>query len=85
MGCTLVEGHETLRGQTLSVAVPNLGITVLALKERLVEQVKVPANKQRISADGLGFLRDELSLAHYNVPREEALTLSIKERGGRRK
>jgi splicing factor 3A subunit 1 len=33
----------------------------------------------------VGFLRDELSLAHYNVGPEVTLVLSMRERGGRKK
>lgn len=55
------------------------------LQDRLADVLGVPANKQRISREGLGFLRDELSLAHYNVTPEVQLQLGVKERGGRKK
>lgn len=85
VACAAVEGHETLTGQTVPVHAPSLGLTVLAFKDLLVPALAIPANKQRLSAEGLGFLRDELSLAHYNVAPGDTLQLSIKERGRRRK
>lgn len=54
-------------------------------QERLAEVLNVPANRQRISHEGLGFLHDELSLAHYNVSPDVQLQLGVKERGGRKK
>jgi hypothetical protein len=40
---------------------------------------------QKLAREGAGFMRDELSLAHYNVSPEVVLTLGLKERGGARK
>lgn len=42
-------------------------------------------NKQKLHREGAGFLRDELSLAHYNVGADITLTLGTRERGGRKK
>ena len=43
------------------------------------------ANKQRLTRDGCGFMKDEFTLAFYNVSPEVILTLSTKERGGKKK
>ena len=43
------------------------------------------ANKQKISAAGLGFLMDKKTLAFYNLAGGSEVTLSLKERGGRKK
>ncbi len=51
-----------------------------ALKERLSSVVALPPGKQKLARDGVGFLRDEPSLAHYNVGPEVVLTLGLKER-----
>ena len=42
-------------------------------------------NKQRLSRDNVGFLKDEFSLAHYNVSPDVMLHLSTKDRGKGRK
>ncbi len=83
--CAEVEGYDNLRGQLLAVEVSSLRDTIGSLKERLADVLDVAANKQRISREGLGFLRDELSLAHYNVSPDVQLQLGVKERGGRKK
>lgn len=83
--CAEVEGYDNLKGQLLAVEVGSLRDTIGSLKDRLADVLGVPANKQRISREGLGFLRDELSLAHYNVTPEVQLQLGVKERGGRKK
>ena len=54
------------------------------LKARLAEVLKLPANKQRISRDGVGVMRDEETLAFYNVGPETMLTLGVRERGRRK-
>ncbi len=40
----------------------------------------VSANKLKLSRDGVGFMRDDETLAHYNVDPEVVLQLSVKER-----
>ena len=55
------------------------------LKARLATALELPAGKQKLSRDGVGFLQDGLSLAHYNVGGEVVLTLGLKERGGKKK
>ena len=83
--CPAVEDSEQLNGQILEVEVGTLSDTIGELKARLTEVVGMPANKQRLSRDPIGFLKDELSLAHYNVSPSVHLQLSLKERGGRKK
>lgn len=83
--CSATANVEALQGQTTTERVPDLGVTVLALKEGLATRLGLPANRLRLSVEGLGFLREELSLAHYNVAPGDTLVLSMKERGGRRK
>ncbi len=59
--------------------------SVSEFKARLSAVLDLPANKQKLAREGVGFLRDELSLAHYNVAPDVVLTLGLKERGGARK
>ncbi|KAL0038699.1 hypothetical protein WJX79_003797 [Trebouxia sp. C0005] len=83
--CPDTDESEMLNGQLLEVDVASLQDTVGELKSRLVEVVGIPANKQKIGRDQLGFLKDELTLAHYNISPDIQLTLGVKERGGRKK
>ena len=83
--CPNTDESEMLNGQLLEVEVASLQDTVGELKSRLAEVVGIAANKQKIGRDQLGFLRDELTLAHYNVSPDIQLTLGVKERGGRKK
>ena len=46
---------------------------------------ELPAKKQQLNREHVGFLRDELSLAHYNVGPGVVLALSVRGRGGRKK
>lgn len=50
-------------------------------KSRLADVLDLPANKQKLNREGVGFLRDELTLAHYNVAPDVILTLGTKTRG----
>lgn len=83
--CPNTDESEMLNGQLLEVEVASLQDTVGELKSRLAEVVGIAANKQKIGRDQLGFLKDELTLAHYNVSPDIQLTLGVKERGGRKK
>ena len=74
-----------MTGQLLAVEVASLGDSVGALKQRLAEVLGVPANKQHLRREVVGFLRDELTLAYYNVLPDVHLQLSLKTRGGRKK
>ncbi|KAL6564210.1 hypothetical protein OROMI_015660 [Orobanche minor] len=70
-----------LKGQVLKISVQSLSETVGSLKEKIAGEIQLPSNKQKLSGKA-GFLRDNLSLAHYNVG---SLTLSLRERGGRKR
>ncbi|GLI60019.1 hypothetical protein VaNZ11_002083, partial [Volvox africanus] len=83
--CPEVEGNEKLIGQLLEVEVASLSDSVAEFKGRLAAVLDLPANKQKLARDGVGFMRDELSLAHYNVSPDVVLNLGLKERGGARK
>ena len=54
------------------------------MKEKIAGEVQLPANKQKLSGKA-GFLKDNLSLAYYNVRAGEPLALSLRERGGRKR
>ncbi|XP_052207445.1 probable splicing factor 3A subunit 1 [Diospyros lotus] len=73
-----------LKGQVLEITVQSLSETVGNLKEKIAGEIQLPANKQKLSGKA-GFLKDNLSLAYYNVAGGESLTLSLRERGGRKR
>ncbi|KAK6127777.1 hypothetical protein DH2020_038486 [Rehmannia glutinosa] len=73
-----------LKGQVLEITVQSLSETVGSLKEKIAGEIQLPSNKQKLSGKA-GFLKDNLSLAHYNVLPGEALSLSLRERGGRKR
>ncbi len=57
------------------------------LKKLLKARLGLPATKQKLGIEGMGFLKDAKSLAHYNCggPQGRLVTLGVKERGGRKK
>ncbi|KAF7149108.1 hypothetical protein RHSIM_Rhsim03G0093900 [Rhododendron simsii] len=73
-----------LKGQVLEITVQSLSETVGSLKEKIAGEVQLPSNKQKLSGKA-GFLKDNLSLAYYNVAEGETLALSLRERGGRKR
>ncbi|WOH13324.1 hypothetical protein DCAR_0832833 [Daucus carota subsp. sativus] len=73
-----------LKGQVLEIRVQSLSETVSRLKEEIAGEIQLPSNKQKLSGKA-GFLKDHLSLAYYNVSGGETLSLSLRERGGRKK
>ena len=78
-----------LTGLTLT-PLPFLGVhtpqdPAAHLKERLASVLGLAANKQRLTREGCGFMRDEFTLAFYNVAPDVVLVLSTKERGGKKK
>jgi splicing factor 3A subunit 1 len=78
-----VEGEANLNGQTLELTVLSLSESIKSLKERIAGEVQMAANKQKLSSQ-IGFLKDNLSLAFYNIGPGDILALGLKERGGRR-
>nr|GEY41526.1 probable splicing factor 3A subunit 1 [Tanacetum cinerariifolium] len=62
---------------------PSLSETVGSLKEKIAAEIQLAENKQKLSGKA-GLLKDNLSLAYYNVGGGESLTLSLRERGGRK-
>ncbi|KAE9465443.1 hypothetical protein C3L33_02647, partial [Rhododendron williamsianum] len=79
---TVDEGN--LKGQVLEITVQSLSETVGSLKEKIAGEIQLPSNKQKLSGKA-GFLKDNLSLAYYNVAEGETLALSLRERGGRKR
>jgi splicing factor 3A subunit 1 len=80
------KGTWKLNGQTLNV---NLDVseTINKLKEKLQAEIEMPPNKMNLKLltakdpDSLGFLRDQNTLAYYNINNVSILQLTKKERG----
>ncbi|XP_010523414.1 PREDICTED: probable splicing factor 3A subunit 1 [Tarenaya hassleriana] len=79
-----VDDGQNLKGQVLEITVQTLSETVGSLKEKIAGEIQLPANKQKLSGKA-GFLKDNMSLAHYNVCGGDTLALSLRERGGRKR
>jgi len=72
-------------GQTESIVLP-ITQQVTHLKEALQAKVGVPAGKINLKHPTVGFLKDQFSLAFYNLgPEAPELQLLLRERGGRKK
>lgn len=78
----LDEGN--LRGQVLEIFVQSLSDTVGSLKEQIAGELQLPANKQKLSVK-TSFLKDNLTLAYYNLGPGVVINLTLRERGGRKK
>ncbi|EPS66953.1 hypothetical protein M569_07823 [Genlisea aurea] len=73
-----------LRGQLVEIVMQSVGETVGSLKEKIAGEIQLPANKQKLSGKA-GFLKDNLTLAYYNIVPGETLSLTLRERGGRKR
>ena len=75
---------QSVRQAPLLTCSTRLQDTVGDFKARLADVIGVAANKQKLAREGVGFLRDEFSLAYYNVSPDVVLALGTKTRGGRK-
>lgn len=73
-----------LQGQEIEMSA-TLKSSVAKLKAAVAKYTKLPAKKQKLMIGGVGFLKDGLSLADYNVGDGTVVVLEVKERGGRRR
>jgi splicing factor 3A subunit 1 len=86
VSCPSVEGDDHLNGQTLEIAVDAFDAPLSEFKKLVKDELGgLAANKQKISAPGLGFLNDKKTFAYYNLGDGAELALALKERGGRKK
>lgn len=84
--CPSVDGDDTLNGQVLELAVDSLDLQLSEFKALIKDATGgLAANKQKLSAPGLGFLTDKKTFAYYNIAAGSTLQLALKERGGRKK
>lgn len=82
---SLPETKWPLHGQILRIQIV-ITDTVQNLKEKVADSLGgMPANKQKLKTEELGFLKETNTLAFYNAKDGFAVELTIKERGGRKK
>ena len=79
------EGYVKLNGGLLMVEVGSLSESVGKFKARLTGVLELPVNKQKITREGVGVMKDDNTLAHYNVGPDVQLLLDVRERAGRKK
>lgn len=80
--CPDVSGNDILNGQTICVQIDSIKNQVQELKTRAAHQLGLATNKLRLAREGIGFLADARSLAHYNIDSDTHIQLSLKGRGG---
>ena len=81
--CPDTDENANLNGQVLEVEVASLATSVGELKARLAEVLGLPPNKQQLSREHFRNMRDNLSLAHFNILPSVEVALGIRKRGGR--
>jgi splicing factor 3A subunit 1 len=81
----LPETKWPLHGQTLRIQIV-INDTIQNLKEKVADSLGgMPANKQKLKTDELGYLKETNTLAYYNAKDGFTIELTVKERGGRKK
>lgn len=74
-----------LHGQNLRLQIL-ISEPIKALKETIGATLNgMPANKQKLRTEAMGYLKDNKSLAYYNFTDGVEIELGTKERGGRKK
>lgn len=71
------------KGQVLNITL-HVRDQVSLLKDKIQEKLNLPKNKQKLNAWDLPFLKDNSTLAFYNLKAGTTLWLGVKERGGRK-
>jgi splicing factor 3A subunit 1 len=73
-----------LQGQSVSLQC-DVRASMKMLKQQLSSALGgIPASKQQLKHPILGFMKDNFTLAHYNIADGASVELKLKQRGGRR-
>lgn len=72
------------KDEPLKITVSSLSENVLSVKDKIASDIQLPAKKLKLFGK-FGFLKNDTSLAYYNVGPGEKLALSLKQRGGRKR
>jgi splicing factor 3A subunit 1 len=80
-----MQEHDTwkLNGQTVSIKI-DLTSTVKVLKEKLGDMLGGMPSKSQKLKHGVAFLKDNLTLAYYNLGPGTMLEMGVAVRGGRK-
>eukprot|EP01135_Chromosphaera_perkinsii_P006041 Nk52_evm1s385 gene=Nk52_evmTU1s385 len=73
----------SLNGQNVALVL-DVEARVAAIKEAIQKELNMPSSKQKLQFKGM-FLKDQNSLAYYNIGPDCSVTLSVKERGGKKR
>ncbi|KAJ3112695.1 hypothetical protein HDU96_004292 [Phlyctochytrium bullatum] len=79
---SLVPEYEFLAENPLPALQPHVAVS--QLKEHIATLVAIPANKQKLSLPSGVLLKNNVSLAFYNLRSGDVLHLSLKDRGGKK-
>jgi splicing factor 3A subunit 1 len=71
-------------GGPLSLSGLDLSLTVSGLKEQIAQQTGLTAGKQKLTTSTGLVMKNSVTLAYYNLVSGSVLSLSTKERGGRK-
>lgn len=80
--CPDISGNDILNGQTISIEMTSIKSKTQELKSGVANELGMAPNKIRLAREGVGFLSDARSLAHYNIDSNTLIQLSLKGRGG---
>jgi len=78
------KGEWNFQGQSFTCTL-NPKDTIQTLKDKIKESIGMPQNKQKLKAPGISILKEQLSIAYYNMLPGTVVSLGVKERGGRKK
>eukprot|EP01114_Cavostelium_apophysatum_P013706 TRINITY_DN3380_c0_g1_i2.p1 TRINITY_DN3380_c0_g1~~TRINITY_DN3380_c0_g1_i2.p1 ORF type:complete len:555 (-),score=200.20 TRINITY_DN3380_c0_g1_i2:30-1694(-) len=78
------KADSKLQGQTINLAV-NPTDTLTSIKEKLKEQLGLAPNKQKLKTATIPIMKDQQSLASYNILNGTTIVLDLKQRGGKNK
>jgi len=72
----------SFHGQLLSFEI-NPRDTIATLKNKIKDAIGIPVNKQKLKGPQISVMKDQPSLAFYNVTTHTVLELGVKVRGGK--
>lgn len=72
------------KDEPLKITMPSLSENVLSVKDKIASDIQHPAKKLKLFGK-FGFLKNDMSLAYYNVGPGEKLALSLNQRGCRKR
>jgi len=82
-GATKEEQKFNFHGQTFTFIV-NPTDKIEVVKEKIKEQLDMPPNKQKLRTNQIPFLKEDNTLAFYNIRNGTTIIVSAKERGGKK-